>query len=178
VVSPDLPGSVISGSILVVDDEDMIRRALVRTLKSEGHRLFTAASAEQALTLLESEPVTLVISDHRMGSMSGLELLRKISERWPDTLRVVLTGHADLQMALEAINQGGLFGFLTKPWEDSALRQMVRLGVERHALARENAQLRDTVRAQDRVLRKLEQEHPGIASVQRDSSGAVVIDED
>jgi len=165
-------------SLLIVDDEDMIRRALVRALKSEGYQIFTASSGEQALLLLEREPVAMVISDHRMGSMSGLELLRKVSERWPDTLRVVLTGHADLQMALDAINQGGLYGFLTKPWEDSALRQMVRLGLERYVLARENAQLRDTVAAQARILRKLEDEHPGIASVTRDASGAVVIDDE
>src|SRR3984957_8840721 len=165
-------------TLLIVDDEEMIRRALTRALRADGYRLFTAASGEEALALLEQQSVAMVISDQRMGAMSGIDLLRRVSERWPETLRVVLTGHADLAMALEAINQGGLYGFLTKPWEDVALRQVVRLGFERFALARENSQLRDTVRAHERILDKLEAEHPGIASVRRDASGAVVIDEE
>jgi two-component system probable response regulator PhcQ len=165
-------------TLLIVDDEEMIRRALTRTLRADGYRLLTAGSGEEALALLERQPVAIVISDQRMGAMSGLDLLRRVSERWPETLRIVLTGHADLQMALEAINHGGLYGFLTKPWEDVALRQVIRLGFERHALARENSQLRDTVKAQQRILDRLEVEHPGIASVRRDASGAVVIEDE
>lgn len=164
-------------TLLIVDDEEMVRRALTRTLRADGCRLFTAASGEEALALLEQQSVAMVISDQRMGAMSGINLLRQVSERWPETLRVVLTGHADLAMALEAINQGGLYGFLTKPWDDLALRQVIRLGFERYALAQENSQLRETVRAHERILDRLEAEHPGIASVRRDATGAVVIDD-
>jgi DNA-binding NtrC family response regulator len=165
-------------TLLIVDDEEMVRRALTRTLRADGYRLFTAASGEEALALLEQQSVAMVISDQRMGAMSGINLLRQVSERWPETLRVVLTGHADLAMALEAINQGGLYGFLTKPWDDLALRQVIRLGFERYALAQENSQLRETVRAHERILDRLEAEHPGIASVRRDATGAVVIDDE
>jgi two-component system probable response regulator PhcQ len=172
------PEFAMDQTLLIVDDEEMVRRALTRTLRADGYRLLTAASGEEALALLERQPVTMVISDQHMGAMSGLELLRSVSERWPETLRIVLTGHADLLMALEGINHCGLYGFLTKPWEDLGLRHMVRLGFERHALTQENSQLRDTVKAHERILDRLEAEHPGIASVRRDASGAVVVDDE
>jgi len=165
-------------ALLIVDDEEPVRRTLSRTLGADGYRVLTAVSGEEALTTLEHEAVAMVITDHKMAGISGVDLLKQVHERWPDTLRVVLTGHADLKMAIEALNQGALFGFLTKPWEEHTLRQMVRLGFERFGLVLENSQLRDTVAAQDRILRKLEEEHPGIASVRRDASGAVVIDDE
>lgn len=120
----------------------------------------------------------MVISDHRMGALSGIQFLRQVRERWPDTLRILLTGYADLSMAIDAINQGELYRFLTKPWEDADLRQAIRLGFERLELGRENARLRDTVKTQARHLRKLEEEFPGIASVRRDAGGAVMLEDE
>ena len=164
-------------TLLIVDDEDGVRRALTRALRGDGYRMLTASSGEEGLKLLETEPVQLVLSDHRMGALSGIQFLRQVRERWPDTLRILLTGYADLQMAIDAINQGELYRFLTKPWEDMDLRQSIRLGFERLELARENQVLRAAVASQEHHLRKLELQFPGIAAVQRDSGGAVVMDE-
>ena len=101
--------------------------------------MLTASSGEEGLQILEREPVELVVSDHRMAALSGIEFLRQVRERWPQTLRILLTGYADLQMAIDAINKGELYRFLTKPWEDAELRQSIRLGFERMELGRENS---------------------------------------
>lgn len=162
-------------TLLIVDDEDGVRRALTRALRADGYRMLTASSGEEGMRVLESEPVQLVLSDHRMGALSGIQFLHQVRERWPDTLRILLTGYADLQMAIDAINQGELYRFLTKPWEDLDLRQAIRLGFERLDLSRENQRLRDTVADQQRHLAKLERQFPGIASVNRDAGGAVVV---
>jgi DNA-binding NtrC family response regulator len=164
-------------TLLIVDDEEGVRRALTRTLRADGYRLLTASSGEEGLKVLESESVQMVLSDHRMGALSGMQLLRQVHQRWPEVLRVLLTGHADLDMALEAINLGELYRFLTKPWEDLELRQAVRLGFERLELDLENQRLRATVVHQQKQLKKLEQQFPGIASVQRDADGAILIGE-
>src|ERR1700679_1975628 len=124
-------GMTANRTLLIVDDEDAVRRALTRALRSDGYRMLTAGSGEEGLALLEREPVEVVISDHRMGALSGIEFLKKVRERLPDTLRILLTGFADLQMAITAINDGELYRFLTKPWEDADLRQAIRLGFER-----------------------------------------------
>src|ERR1700721_1621128 len=81
-------------TLLIVDDEDAVRRALTRALRSEGYRMLTASSGEEGIALLEREPIELVISDHKMGALSGLEFLKQVRERSPDTLRILLTGHA------------------------------------------------------------------------------------
>jgi two-component system probable response regulator PhcQ len=139
--------------------------------------MLTANSGEEGLAVLEREPVEMVISDHRMGALSGLEFLKRVRERSPQTLRILLTGHADLQMAITAINEGELYRFLTKPWDDPDLRQAIRLGFERLELGRENQRLRKTVEGQTKLLRKLEETFPGIGDVQRDSAGAVMIED-
>ena len=112
-----------------------------------------------------------------MGALPGLEFLKRVRERSPETLRILLTGHADLQMAITAINEGELYRFLTKPWDDPELRQAIRLGFERLELGRENQRLRKTIQGQTRLLRRLEETFPGIAEVRRDAEGAVMIDE-
>ena len=162
-------------TLLIVDDEDAVRRTLTRSLRGEGYKILTASCGEDGLKVLEGETVHMVLSDHRMGALSGIEFLRQVRERWPETLRVLLTGFADLQMAIDGINQGELYRFLTKPWEDMDLRQSIRLGFERLALTRENKQLRSTLAQHEAYLRKLELEHPGIATVRRDANGAVLV---
>ncbi len=83
-------------SLLIVDDEENVRRALARALREEGCSIRFAGSGVEALELLEKEPADMVLSDHLMPRMTGLELMREVHQRYPNTLRIILTGYADL----------------------------------------------------------------------------------
>jgi DNA-binding NtrC family response regulator len=165
-------------SLLIVDDEENVRRAVARALRGEGYDLRFAASAKEALKLLEEAPADMVLSDHMMPAMTGLELMAEVRKQFPDTLRIILTGYADLEMAISAINDGEIYRFLTKPWDQVELQVTVRLGFDRLMLERENRRLLATVKRQSDFIRALEVEHPGISEVQRDGVGAVVIDDE
>jgi DNA-binding NtrC family response regulator len=93
-------------------------------------------------------------------------------------LRIIFTGAADLELAMAAVNEGEVYRFLTKPWDNVELELTVRLGLERLALERENRRLLATVERQSDVLRALEAEHPGITAVRRDASGTFVLEDD
>jgi two-component system probable response regulator PhcQ len=162
--------------VLIVDDEENVRNALRRSLRREGYELFFAAEPAEALTLLARQPVDLVLSDHLMPNMTGLELLKLVRDRHPDCVRMILTGHADMQTAIDAINHGEIYRFLTKPWDDADLKVTLHLAFEQLDLQRENRRLLAMVRQQERILKQIETDHPGLAQVNRDASGAIVID--
>lgn len=123
-----------SSTVLVVDDEQNVRSALRRTLVSEGHNILEAGNAEEALNVLECNAVKLVISDIRLPGMNGTELLKKMAERHRGVRRIVLTGCDDLPRTIDAINEGGVHQYLTKPWDNDELRRIVaeQLQVEKN----------------------------------------------
>lgn len=149
--------------ILCVDDEANVQNALRRALRKEPYETLFASSPSEALAILEQQEVDIVISDHMMPEMTGLELVRKIAARWPHILRFILTGHADLEMAIEAINRGEVYRFLTKPWENVELKVTLRLAVARIELERENRRLLEMVRKQSQFIETLERTYAGIA---------------
>lgn len=166
-----------SRRILIVDDEEFVRNALRRSLRKEGYEMFFAESGQAALDLLKTQPVDMVLSDHLMPGMTGLELLQMVRDRHPDSVRMMLTGHADMQTAINAINQGQIFRFLTKPWDDTELKVTLYLAFEHLDLERENRKLLATVRRQYHLIKSLEQEYPGIGDVTRDAEGAIWLEE-
>ncbi len=113
-------------TLLIVDDEDNIRNALVRALRSDGYRILAAASGPQALELLAQHPVGVILSDQRMPEMSGVEFLSRVKEIYPQTVRIVLSGYTELESVTDAINRGAVYKFLTKPWDDELLRENLR----------------------------------------------------
>jgi DNA-binding NtrC family response regulator len=113
-----------------------------------------------------------------MPNMTRLEFLKIVRDRYPDMMRLMLTGHADMQTAIDAINQGNIYRFLTKPWDDTELKVTVFLAFEQLDLERENRQLLAMVRRQYDVMKQLEVEHPGIAHVVRDAEGYVLLDDE
>lgn len=126
--------------ILVVDDEKRSVEAIARILDEEFD-VRTAGSGEEAIALLEREWVQVIISDQRMPEMTGIELLTRVRERWPDILRVIVTGYTDVQDTIRAINEAGIYHFLAKPWHPDELLQTVRNATHLYALQREHDRL-------------------------------------
>ena len=164
--------------ILFVDDEDNVLNALRRILRKENYAVFFSRSVDEAKEMLSKKQIDVVVSDHLMPSMNGLSFLKLVKQLYPDVIRVLLTGHADLQMAIEAINEGEVFRFLTKPWNELDLKVSLRQIIDFVQLRRENQILQDTVQKQRALIEKMNQEHPGIFNVERDDSGAIILDED
>jgi two-component system response regulator HupR/HoxA len=146
--------------VLVVDDEEAIVESIAMTLEDD-YRVFTALSGKSGLEILEREDVALVIVDQVMPDMSGVEFLEKVVELRPHTVRMMLTGYADIQSIVRAINDGRIYRYIQKPWEPESLRIDVRRALEAHALSAENLQLaaalaeaNERLRAENLFLRR------------------------
>jgi len=142
-------------SLLVVDDEPNVLSSLRRLLRREGYKLHMATSGEEALELLTRERVDLVITDGRMPSMSGIELLKRVKALYPDTVRMILTGYTDVLELADAINEGQAYKFVLKPWNDEELRLSIRHALEYHHLVKENEQLVEQIKKQNEELKVL-----------------------
>lgn len=112
-------------TLLLVDDDPHILSSLQRLLVDEGYHLLTATDAGQGLDLLAAHRVQVIIADQRMPGMSGVEFLSRAKKIYPDTVRMVLSGYAELETVVEAVNEGALYKFLTKPWKDEVLRAQI-----------------------------------------------------
>ncbi|MFQ5700047.1 MAG: response regulator [Myxococcota bacterium] len=165
-------------TVLLVDDEASVLSGLLRVLRAEPYDLLTASGGADALGLLEQKSIDVVVSDERMPAMTGTELLSRIRERWPHVVRIMLTGKRDLAVAQNAINQGEVHRFLTKPCNSVDLAGAIRSALELSLLKRESLRMLGCLRAQSEQLESLEAEHPGISSVSRDTSGAIVIEDE
>ncbi|HSP57109.1 MAG TPA: EAL domain-containing protein [Halomonas sp.] len=121
-------------TLLLLDDEPNILRALARTLRRDDYRLLTAQSASEAFAQLATHDVQVIISDQRMPQLNGTEFLRQAKELYPEAIQIVLSGYTDLKTVTEAINEGAIFKFLTKPWDDDDLRLVVQQAFRRHAM--------------------------------------------
>jgi len=113
-------------TLLLVDDEENILRALTRALRRDGYRILTATGAREGFELLAENDVQVIISDQRMPETSGTEFLSQVKQMYPQTLRMVLSGYTDLTAVTDAINRGAIYKFLTKPWNDDELRTQIR----------------------------------------------------
>ena len=145
--------------ILCVDDERNVLRSLERTFLDDGYEILTATSSEEGLRILENNgPFQVVISDYRMPAMNGVEFLKEVYKRWPDTVRIVLSGYADTAAIVSAINEGRIYKFIPKPWNDNELRVTVANAVERYALQKRNRELMaELSRANDELEQKVKQ---------------------
>lgn len=142
-------------TLLFVDDEKNILSSLERTFRVLPYRVLTATSGKAGLEIMEKEPVDLVISDMRMPEMSGAEFLARVAERWPDTMRFLLTGYADLESTVSAVNEGHIYKYLSKPWQDNDLKLSVKRALEKKHLEEERRQLLQTVKEQNAELKDL-----------------------
>lgn len=140
-----LGGMKRSRTLLLVDDEANILSSLKRLLRADGYQILTAPGAEQGLELLASHRVDVIVSDQRMPGMSGVEFLRRVKVLHPATIRLVLSGYTDLQTVTDAINEGAIYKFLTKPWDDSHLRANIQEAFQAKEMADENRRLHSEV---------------------------------
>ncbi len=142
-------------TLLCVDDEPNILSALRRLFRPSGYRVLVAEGGAQGLEILRKEPVDLVISDMRMPHMDGAQFLSAVKQEWPDAVRILLTGYADIGSTIEAINQGEIYRYITKPWTDEDMVLTVRQALERRALKREKERLEALTSEQNEALREL-----------------------
>lgn len=140
--------------ILFVDDEEGVLRSLQRLFIDEDFEIFTASSGKAGLDILKSNNIAVIVSDQRMPEMSGAEFLEKAGKLAPDSVKIVLTGYADINAAMDAINKGGAYRYITKPWNDNDLIITVLNAAERFKLIKENRYLTELTKKQNEELKK------------------------
>jgi two-component system, probable response regulator PhcQ len=161
--------------ILFVDDEPNVLSALQRVFIDEPYVIHAAESGEKGLDLLAADRFKVVISDERMPGMGGAEFLSFVRDRHPHVARILLTGFASLEATMKAVNDGEIYRFFTKPWDEYQLKLAVRSAIERYDLEEENRRLLLTVKRQAIELRSLEEKYPGISRVDKTQTGSYVI---
>jgi FixJ family two-component response regulator len=157
--------------ILFVDDEKNILKAMRRLFSKKQWKADFAQSAREALQLFEKKgPYDIIITDQKMPEMTGLELLQKLRYAYPETIRIVLTGYADVTTVLDARNQGYVYKFFTKPWDDDVLLKTVRDVAEAMQLRRQNRRLTAQVKAQTEEISAIDWLITELDSCQADPS--------
>ena len=142
-------------TVLCVDDEANILNALKRLLRKESYRLITCGSGREGLTLLAQNEVHIVISDQRMPEMSGSEFLRQVNERYPHIIRIILTGYTEVDTITKSINEGHIYKFFLKPWNDQHLTLEIRQALEQYDLIAANKELHKKTIDQNDELKQI-----------------------
>lgn len=141
--------------LLFVDDEPNVLKALKRLFRSDEYLVHLAENGPAGLEILSQQRIDLIISDMRMPQMDGAEFLTRAAERWPDTVRILLTGYADIESTIAAVNNGKIYGYCSKPWEDNELKILVNHALEQKRLREERQQLFDIINHQNQQLKEL-----------------------
>ncbi|MEN6585032.1 MAG: sigma 54-interacting transcriptional regulator, partial [Sulfuricella sp.] len=140
-------------TVLIVDDEVRSQEALRRTLEEE-FEVFAVSGAEEAHGILEQEAVHVILCDQRMPGTSGVSFLKQVRERYPDTVRLIISGYTETEDIIAGINDAGIYQYLTKPWHPEALLLNVRAAAKLYRLQQENQQASLEIRTAEPVLRK------------------------
>lgn len=142
--------------ILCVDDEENVLRSLKRLFIDSDYEIITANSGAEGLEILKkTEPVQVIISDYRMPGMDGVDFLREVYQQWPNTVRMVLSGYADTSAIVEAVNEGQIYKFIPKPWNDAEVKDAVSKALERYFIKKKNIQLTKELEIKNRELREI-----------------------
>lgn len=173
------PDSPRPPTLLLVDDEEGVLSALKRLFRRDGYRILTASGGQQALNLLAEQEVDVIISDQRMPGMTGVDFLRQAKLLLPGSIRMTLSGYTDLQSIIDAVNEGAVYKFLTKPWDDERLRDHVAKAFRHKAMADENQRLSrelgqanaELARLNQRLTHLLAREHEHAMLLQAHAGG-------
>lgn len=142
-------------TLLFVDDEQNVLNSLERLFEDEGYEILTALGGAEALEKLDAKRVSLVISDYRMPVMNGVEFLQQVKAKVPDTMRIMLTGFADMEATIESINKSAVHRYVTKPWNDEELQSIVKDSLRQYELVEENKRLSELLENQNKELKDL-----------------------
>jgi DNA-binding NtrC family response regulator len=164
--------------ILVVDDDPTFISLLNEAFCREPYQVLSACSAREALDLLSAQPVDVVVSDEMMPGMTGSEFLALVRKQYPETVRMILTGHASLEAAIRSINEGEIYRFFTKPCNIFDLAITIRHALQHLELVKENERLVAMVKRQRDFIQRLERDYPGITKVRRGSKGEIILNEE
>jgi FixJ family two-component response regulator len=158
--------------VLVVDDEEAILETMTFTFQDD-YEVHTSTDARKALDILDKDgPFAVVLTDQRMPGMSGVEFVAEVFRRHPATVRMILTGFSDIEAIIQAINDGHVYAYITKPWEPEQLKQLMKQAVEHHKLAVENERLLQDLRKANVFLETVMDEL-GIGAIALDADGVV-----
>lgn len=161
--------------VLIVDDVPEVTAGLTRALRAEPYEIVCRHAGEEALKFLARTPADVIVSDEKMPGMRGTELLSIVRERHPDTLRIMLTGHAETETLIRSINEGEIYRFLRKPCDRAELIVTIRQALEQRRLKLLSRKVVRMLDEKAEALRELEASSPGITSVERDSTGSIVL---
>ena len=145
-------------TLLCVDDEPDVLRSLVRLFLDDEYQIEMATSGEEALALLDEIGAQVVLSDYRMPGMNGAELLGQVRARHPDAVRIMFSGYAEASVIVESVNEGAVYKFVPKPWDDSDLRVTVKRAFELHETQRKVRELAEELKRKNRKLEETNQE--------------------
>ncbi len=142
-------------TILCVDDEQNVLNSLIRLFIDYDYNILTATSGSEGLEILKKEKVQIVISDYRMPVMNGAEFLKEVVKLQPETVRIVLSGFADTSSILSAINEGDIYKFIPKPWNDEELKVTISNAIEHYYLVRKNEELANILKIKNEELTEI-----------------------
>ncbi len=148
----------VNDRVAFVDDEEIVLGTLRRIFESEPFEVFTFDSPSKAMAAMAREPFCVLVSDQLMPEMDGTTFLGQVREKWPDTVRILMTGYAETDTVIRAINQGNVFRFVSKPWETSELVKIVQDAVKQYRLIMEHRELTRLTEEQNRKLIDLNQD--------------------
>ncbi|WP_094711327.1 HD domain-containing phosphohydrolase [Hahella sp. CCB-MM4] len=140
--------------VLFVDDEPSILSSLQRLLRKQNFQCHFAASGDEGIKVLEQKRIDLVVSDMRMPGMDGAQFLAIVREKWPQTVRMLLTGHSDISATISALNEGGIYRYISKPWDGDELLEIIEEGLRIRRLEREKKHLLEVTRKQNDELQE------------------------
>ncbi|HZR82713.1 MAG TPA: response regulator [Candidatus Binatia bacterium] len=164
-------------TVLLVDDDRELLELFRHMLRREPYAVETARTAVDAFNILASRPVAVVISDERMPGMSGTELLARIQVEYPETIRMMITGQASVEVAMRAINEGQVYRFLTKPVRTAALISTLREAIAAWETQHDHGGPLPGGQRRMSEMEQLESEWHGLTHVERDASGAIVVED-
>lgn len=144
---------MVASTILVIDDEVRSQESLRRTLE-EDFTVLTVSSAQEGRAVMEREFVQVVLCDQRMPEMTGVEFLKEIRERWPDTVRIIISGYTDSEDIIAGINDAGIYQYILKPWHPDALLLTVRAAARLYDLQQQTQHMNLELRTTEPVLRQ------------------------